>query len=77
MTQPCSLCEGRRFVCDAFGMVGPCSNHPEQKHPNRRQCPKCCFPDIDTKTHCPDCGESWNAHDFGVPKPFCPRKTTV
>lgn len=27
---------------------------------------------ISTQTHCPDCGQVWGAHDFGVPKPYCP-----
>ena len=37
----CSMCEGHGFICDSFDMVGPCSNHPEQNHPNRRPCPSC------------------------------------
>jgi hypothetical protein len=24
------------------------------------------------KNHCPDCGQHWEEHDFGVPRPYCP-----
>ncbi len=27
---------------------------------------------LSTKTHCPKCAQPWSAHDFGVPKPYCP-----
>lgn len=29
-------------------------------------------PQIDTETHCPDCGFEWEEHEFAVPKPYCP-----
>lgn len=24
------------------------------------------------ETRCPKCGQGWDAHDFGVPRPYCP-----
>lgn len=25
-----------------------------------------------SKTHCPDCQQPWDDHEFGVPAPYCP-----
>jgi hypothetical protein len=27
------------------------------------------------KSRCPVCGHGWDAHEFGVPRPYCPSRT--
>ena len=68
-TKVCPTCKGRAFVCVRH-KSGECNL---LECIGRAYCPACRkFPHVNPVTHCSDCGESWDEHDFGVPKPYCP-----
>ena len=76
-TEKCGRCGGRCFECDTHHNPRHAGTHGCDDHEckaNRRYCSACRrFPAVDPKTHCSDCGQHWDEHDFGVPKPYCPQ----